>query len=68
MEHPQITETERFGSLWDKAPPNIVGECAFKKCRYKKIFDNDIYFKDCFGNIFCCEDHAKEFYEIKEIY
>ena len=68
MEHPQITDTERFGSLWNTQPPDFVGECAFKNCKLKKVFDNYEYCTDSFGNIFCCKEHAEAFYGIKEIY
>ena len=66
MQHPEITLTERFGSLWEKEKPKFVGRCAFSSCRYD-IYDDYEYMTDYKGNVFGSRDCADAFYGLKTI-
>ena len=57
MQHYDITETEKFGSLWNSKMPEYIGECALKACNHKDIYDSYEYFTDSLGNLFCTKEN-----------
>lgn len=67
MDNPQIKLTERFGSLRNFSEPEYIGECALQSCSDKALYDDFECWTDNFGNYFCCEEHAREFYGIKPV-
>ena len=66
MQHPDITLTEKFGSLWKEEPPKFIGECASSLCK-QNIYDDYEYMVDSSGNVFCCRECADLFYGLKTI-
>ncbi len=67
MTHPEISDTEKFGSLWKFSESEYIGECSLSTCRHKEIYSDFEYFSDDFGHIFCSREHADLFYGIKAI-
>ena len=65
MQHFDITNAEKFGSLYQLRKPVPIGECALPSCRYKDIYDNYECFTDALGNLFCSMEHAEKFYGLR---
>lgn len=66
MQHPEITLTEKFGSLWKEDPPEFIGRCAYSPCNHK-IYDDYEYMTDSLGNVFCSRECADLFYGLRVI-
>ena len=63
MTHPEILQTERFGSRpFCAEPEDLCKECG------ELLTDTDCEpCKDWIGNLFCCERCFKKYYGYKEV-
>ena len=67
MQHFDITNAEKFGSLFKLNNSAPIGECALPSCRHKDIYDSYEYFTDALGNLFCSMEHAEKFYGLRSV-
>lgn len=64
MQDFEITQTEKYGSLWNIPQHHIIGKCSASHCPHPEIFSECEYFFDTEGNLFCCREHADKFHGI----
>lgn len=67
MQEQEITNTEKFGSLWNRSKPRFIGKCTFRLCKNKDIYDCYEHYEDGCGNLFCSKEHAELFHGIRPI-